>query len=223
MIDLYEVLGVPRDADAATIRRAYRKKVRSVHPDSGGSVEAFNELKTAYDVLSDPVRRRRYDEHGEVGDPAADPHRAKVIEILSVGLDFALLKLSKIPHARKDSDIVRLTSEALCEKSREWGMQMSHFQKALDEACRLKDRFRVSEGENLMEAAVATRISACQKQVDLLDSRIKLVEEALVILHNTHFDAPLELETDLDPLHELTDDQKRVHSLLDRSNLVWFK
>ena len=53
MVDLYAVLGVARDADVKTIRRAFRKKVRSAHPDGGGSVGAFNELKTAYDVLSD--------------------------------------------------------------------------------------------------------------------------------------------------------------------------
>jgi len=127
MIDLYEVLGVPRDADAATIRRAYRKKVRGVHPDSGGSVEAFNELKTAYDVLSDPVRRRRYDEHGEVGDLVPDPHRRKIVEILSLGLDLALVKLSKVWHLQKDSDLIRLTAEVLAEKHLEWSTQKKPF------------------------------------------------------------------------------------------------
>ena len=47
MVDLYEVLGVSRDADVAAIWRAFRKKVRATYPDGGGSVEAFNELKTA--------------------------------------------------------------------------------------------------------------------------------------------------------------------------------
>src|SRR5664280_1316657 len=98
MVDLYAVLGVSRDANLATIRRAYRKAVRTAHPDGGGSVEAFGELKTAYEILSDPSRRRQYDETGEVGGRAANPHRAKVIEILSVGLDQALLKLNKGPR-----------------------------------------------------------------------------------------------------------------------------
>jgi len=233
MVDLYAVLGVARDADVKTIRRAFRKKVRSAHPDGGGSVGAFNELKTAYDVLSDPIRRRQYDETGEVGDRAADPHRAKIIEILSVGLDLALLKRSKTPRVQKDSDVMRLMAEALAGKRLEWNTQKGHFGKALEEARRLEARFRVAEGENLMEAVVAGRISACEKQIDHLAELVKLVDEALVILHNTRFDSLLELTNGQDSPHELTDeqdspveltdDQKRVYSLLDRSTLVRFK
>ena len=223
MIDLYEVLGVSRDADLATIRRAYRKKVRATHPDGGGSVEAFNELKTAYDVLSDPIRRARYDESGEVGAPAPDPHQKKVVEILSVGLDLALLKLSRTPHVRKDSDIIRLTAVALAEKRQEWVTQKGHFIKALDDARRLKDRFRVAKGENLMEVVIANRITAIDKQIDFLAGNVDLIDEALEILHNTRFDSPLELTNELDLAPELTDDQKRIFSWLDRSNLVWFK
>jgi curved DNA-binding protein CbpA len=223
MIDLYAVLGVSRDADLATIRRAFRKKVRSTHPDGGGSVDAFNELKTAYDILSDPIRRARYDESGEIGDPAADPHRKKIIEILSVGLDLALLKLSRTPHLRKDSEIIRLTASALAEKRQEMVTQKGHFVKALDDAHRLKDRFRMAEGENLMEVVVANRITVIERQIDFLTEHVKLIDEGLVILHNTRFDSALELTNESDPAPELTDDQKRIFSWLDRSNLVWFK
>jgi molecular chaperone DnaJ len=72
--DLYEVLGVPRDADPATIRRAYRRLARRHHPElhGGGSPEdeeAFEVISRAYAVLSDPEARRRYDA-GEM--PQAD-------------------------------------------------------------------------------------------------------------------------------------------------------
>jgi curved DNA-binding protein CbpA len=223
MVDLYAVLGVSRDADLPTIRRAFRRKVRATHPDGGGSVEAFNELKIAYDVLSDPIRRARYDESGEFGAPDLDPHRKRVVEILSVGLDLALLKLSRTPHVRKDSDIIRQTAAALAEKRQEWVTQKGHFIKGLDDAHRLKDRFRVAKGENLMEVVVANRISALERQIAFLTANVELIDEALEILHNTRFDSPLELTDESDSAPELTDDQKRIFSWLDRSNLVWFK
>jgi curved DNA-binding protein CbpA len=223
MVDLYSVLGVSRDADLKTIRRAFRKKVRATHPDGGGSVEAFNELKTAYDVLSDPLRRRRYDESGEVGDHAADPHQAKIIEILSFGLDQAMLKIYKAPHTRRDSDIIRLTAVALAEKRQEWITKKKYFEKALEDAHRLKDRFRVAKGENLMEVVLANRITAIEKQIDFLTERVKILDEALVILHNTRFEAPLELANEMDSSPELTDDQKRLYSWLDWSHLGWVK
>ena len=61
MRDLYEVLGVSRDADDDTIKRAYRRKARELHPDAGGDEEGFKELTTAYEVLRNPQTRANYD------------------------------------------------------------------------------------------------------------------------------------------------------------------
>ena len=59
----YLVLGVPRDADADTIRRAFRVLARRYHPDAGegSSAERFREILTAYETLNDPTRRWHYD------------------------------------------------------------------------------------------------------------------------------------------------------------------
>src|SRR6202035_4962491 len=65
--DYYEVLGVPRDADQDTIRRAYRKLAREYHPDlnsDSDAEESFKELGEAYEVLSDADKRERYDRLG---------------------------------------------------------------------------------------------------------------------------------------------------------------
>jgi curved DNA-binding protein len=65
--DFYEVLGVPRDATAEDIQRAYRKLARTYHPDMNKdpSAEAtFKEIAEAYDVLSDPATRKKYDAFG---------------------------------------------------------------------------------------------------------------------------------------------------------------
>ncbi|MDO4258626.1 MAG: molecular chaperone DnaJ [Actinomycetaceae bacterium] len=61
MNDYYSVLGVARDASPADIKKAYRTKARTLHPDYGGDEEAFKDLSVAYEVLSDPDKRRMYD------------------------------------------------------------------------------------------------------------------------------------------------------------------
>ncbi|HSK89746.1 MAG TPA: J domain-containing protein [Euzebyales bacterium] len=67
--DLYEILGVGRDADQEHIKRAYRRKAREVHPDAGGSEDDFKELTTAYEVLRNPETRANYDRFGDPRGP----------------------------------------------------------------------------------------------------------------------------------------------------------
>src|SRR5215472_7638852 len=65
--DYYEVLGVAQDADQDAIRRAYRRLARQYHPDLNSDEDAeerFKELGEAYEVLSDPEKRERYDRLG---------------------------------------------------------------------------------------------------------------------------------------------------------------
>ncbi|MGH8906276.1 MAG: molecular chaperone DnaJ [Egibacteraceae bacterium] len=67
--DLYEILGVSRDATDEELKRAYRRKAREVHPDQGGDEEAFKELTAAYEVLRNPQARGNYDRYGDPRGP----------------------------------------------------------------------------------------------------------------------------------------------------------
>lgn len=65
--DYYQALGVPRDAGADDIRRAYRKLAREYHPDvnkDSGAEDRFKEISEAYEVLRDPEKRAQYDRLG---------------------------------------------------------------------------------------------------------------------------------------------------------------
>src|SRR5258708_12719557 len=65
--DFYEILGVPRNASQEEVQRAYRKLARTHHPDltsDPAAEDRFKQLSEAYNVLSDPGTRRRYDAFG---------------------------------------------------------------------------------------------------------------------------------------------------------------
>ncbi len=69
--DYYNVLGVERSADATTIKKAYRKLAQKYHPDKNPgdkqAEETFKQITEAYAVLSDPDKKRQYDQFGDSG------------------------------------------------------------------------------------------------------------------------------------------------------------
>ena len=82
--DYYEVLGVDKSADDATLKKAYRKLAKKYHPDvNPGDKEAeakFKEATEAYTILSDPEKRKQYDQFGHAGvDPSYNPGGAGVV------------------------------------------------------------------------------------------------------------------------------------------------
>src|SRR5271169_4309660 len=74
--DYYEILGVPRTASDADIKKSFRKLAREFHPDVAKdkkrAEERFKEINEAYEVLSDPAKRKKYDELGANWKSGAD-------------------------------------------------------------------------------------------------------------------------------------------------------
>ena len=142
--DYYEVLGVDKTASAEDIKKAYRKKAIQYHPDKNpGDKEAeekFKEAAEAYEVLSDPQKRQRYDQFGMAGMQGGGfssggmsmedifQHFGDIFQ--GAGIDFDLGDLfgggrssrSRGPRVHRGSDMrvkVRLTLEEIatgCEK-----------------------------------------------------------------------------------------------------------
>ena len=139
--DYYEVLGIEKNASADEIKKAYRKKAIQYHPDKNpgdkAAEEKFKEAAEAYEVLSDPQKRQRYDQFGHAGMGGAGGFSGGGMSMEDIfshfgdifgGAGFDLGDLfggggrSRGPRMRRGSDMrvkVRLTLEEIatgCEK-----------------------------------------------------------------------------------------------------------
>src|SRR5688572_29904357 len=65
--DYYEVLGIGKSATEDEVKKAFRKAAVEHHPDKGGDETKFKEVNEAYEVLSNPDKRKRYDQFGHAG------------------------------------------------------------------------------------------------------------------------------------------------------------
>lgn len=73
-MDLYSLLGVARSASRDIIRKAFRAKIKTAHPDLGGDPVAFGQLMLAHDVLVDEERRETYDKTGSTEPPRREDY-----------------------------------------------------------------------------------------------------------------------------------------------------
>src|ERR1700716_373401 len=74
--DFYKILGVKRDAKPEEIKKAYRRLARKYHPDVNpgdkGAEDRFKQMSEAFDILSDPKKRKVYDRFGQYSDNLAN-------------------------------------------------------------------------------------------------------------------------------------------------------
>lgn len=106
-MNLYEILGIPRDADQNMIKHAYRALARDTHPDRHGDTHLlrFKEIATAYEILGDPKRRAVYDYQSRsiasVGDLLNTSAGARMLSVL----------LPHAPAARRDGEDLLISLE----------------------------------------------------------------------------------------------------------------
>ncbi len=187
--DLYELLGVPRDADDAAIRTGYRYAAKGAHPDAGGSQERFEAIKLARDVLLDPERRARYDRTGEAVPREADNAVARSLQVISQCLDAVLRDFNgqrEVVHR----DIVALVGSKISARANEARNQVSELRGGIEVNRWLLGRFRVTEdGPNLLENLVQGRIRQFEERIVVAEAQIAMFAEAQKLLASYSFTA----------------------------------
>lgn len=178
--DLYEVLGVARDATEATIKKAYRKLSMKHHPDrDSGSKEAFQEIEQAYRILSDPVAKGHYDSTGEIGDSAQNSLMNEVTSLFMNVID----KVEDVDRV----DLVKVAVDAVQAAMKAMKSQKAGIQRIVDKQKRAAKRIRRKSGENWLVKKIEMLIAAQEQELLRADASLAHNEKLLELVREFEY------------------------------------
>jgi len=184
---LYETLEVNKAADPATIKRAYKKKAKETHPDKGGTAEQFAKVSRAYLVLSDPIRRQKYDATGDI------PEQSPVDAPLNLLVQFFVTVVQMFANGQgPDPTTVNLIDIAR-KQFRTDILQAENQQVKLRQTIKLwqnvEKRFtrQKSDKPDVLKLSLAGQVPPLEAQLRLMADQIEMRKDALKLLDGYTF------------------------------------
>jgi DnaJ-class molecular chaperone len=166
--DLYNDLGVSKDADAKEIKKAYRSESQKHHPDKGGDPEKFHSIALAYQVLSDPSRRKEYDETGSTEKKRGPEIAAE--QVIYTWLN-EILEQDSMPN-----DIVLELTDRIESGRTQLTKAKNQTQYRLKKFNRLLGRVSGGDQDNMVDNALKKKITDCEKQLEDIEEQFKVSE-----------------------------------------------
>ena len=185
-MNYYQLLGLKREATPDQIKKSYRRLAMKWHPDrNAGNAEAaekFKDIKEAYECLSDPGRRKHYDEHGV--DQTVDCSSAEIAKLIIAAFRQAI-------SGDRGHGILARATKALSNKVNEIRMQQARYRKDAEGLAALKDGITTKEGvENLFLGVVEDAIRERDEAIAEMDGAIASLKEAVDNLKSSYSEKP---------------------------------
>jgi curved DNA-binding protein CbpA len=172
MKNLYDVLGVNKDADKDAIKKAHRNGVKKNHPDKGGDKELFQEIQLAYDVLSDEQRRNKYDETGETDKP-----RDLFAEMFASFIDSLV---SHLETSKTDNiNLIELGNNMLQQELEELTRKKHVVNRSLELLENALKRMDSKKGSTLMQDITKSKIKTSTLHLTKLEEGIEFYTKAM--------------------------------------------
>lgn len=174
---LYDILGVPENADDEAIRKAYRRKAQKVHPDKeDGDTEEFQRLVKAYETLMDSTRRKIYDETGEVVG-STENNNAALREMLAI-LFMLVDGICDLEHENLIEEAKKVVQHGMNKGRNKKEEQLERIESRNTVIGRLSHK----GGDSTVVEALASDILRIQEAIKKIDASIKIGEDMMVML-----------------------------------------
>jgi len=183
--DPYDVLGLERTAAFTAVKAAYRKRVRTAHPDRGGDPDEFMRIVRAFDVLSDPDARRLFDETGIVDPEAIKRLREEVAVVLADMFDAAVRTAVDTGLPLDGVDFIDMMSQAVLSNAADADTHVRRLEGEVAALDALKHRIkRHDDRTNMFAARIEEQIAAKAEEQAAMRRRVHVFEIAVVELGN---------------------------------------
>jgi curved DNA-binding protein CbpA len=198
-MDLYETLGVSKDADDAALRKGYRKVAKKAHPDAGGSTEAFEKVSQALAVLLNPAKREHYDKTGKIEEPPVDNKMAEATNIVAGVLDAVQAQVERKGFAPATVDLIKAAVAEIDVSRKQQEQRVRETNAAAKKACALAKRFHVVEGKaDRIGPMLEAKAANLERAAEDAQAAIEQMKLAISILNDHTFDVE-----EIDPIVEM--------------------
>lgn len=189
MKNLYRILGVKKTASQEEITKAFREKARSTHPDCQGDIEEFKLINFAYKVLSNPIRRKLYDETGECEQGVADVEEHKILIILSKALGNAVDAIMGTNSHPSNENVPDLISRVLdkgiqtgIDQITEKSIRIAYYKEVAQRICSIK-------GDNYLKRMAEFDVVYMKKEIEELEAEISRMKKAKEMLKDFAYES----------------------------------
>jgi len=187
---LYKILNINKTASKEEIKKAYRNKSKKLHPDVGGNVEEFKELSRAYNILSDDIKRKKYDDTDDdnYADESDDLRSEAIKRISSMFISF-LDDLSKNNDYFFNMNIIEIMNERTNKVIIDTKKDINKIKKLIKRINKYKEKIKYNGNKiNILIKLCENKIILLNKQLGNMNKEIEIAEEIDNLLQNYEID-----------------------------------
>ena len=189
----YEVLGVSKNATDAEIKKAYRTLSKSNHPDKMGDASAQARINAAWDILSDPERKKRYDETGQT---SMTEFLSRVMALLNNAMNQII---EQVPDV-ETHDIIGSCKSLIRSMRDQANNSIKNSNNSLMKSEKVLSRTKTKK-DQIIILFLQTRVNLIKTEIKQAEEQVEFFSKVLVLLEDYTYE--LRVDEDSEDIHDV--------------------